>query len=47
MFNLLVLRNRLAAKLVLGAVIGLIWTSAVGPSAAVGSVSPLTNPARI
>ena len=47
MFNVLVLRNRLAAKLVLGAVIGLIWTSAVGPSAAVGSVSPLTNPARI
>jgi hypothetical protein len=47
MLNVLVLRHRLAARLVLGAVVGLIWTGALGASVAVGSVSPITNPARI
>jgi hypothetical protein len=41
------LRHRLAATLVLGAILGLIATGAASPSVAVGSVSPLTDPAKI
>jgi hypothetical protein len=47
MLNVLVLRHRLAAMLLLGVVVELIWTGALGPSVAVGSVSPITNPATI
>ena len=47
MLNVRVLRHRLVARIALAAVAGLICTAALGPSAAVGSVSPLTNPARI
>jgi hypothetical protein len=31
----------------LGTVVGLIWTGALSASVAVGSVSPITNPATI
>jgi hypothetical protein len=47
MLNVLVLRHRLAARLVLTAVVGLVLTGVLRPSAAVGSVSPLTNPTKI
>jgi hypothetical protein len=47
MLNGSVLRHRFATRLALGAVVGLISMGVLGRSAAVGSVSPLTNPVKI
>ena len=47
MLNVLVLRQRLAAKLVLAAVVSVISICMLAPSVAVGSVSPLTLPHKI
>ena len=46
-FEVLLSGHRVAATLVLAAVVGLSSTGALAPSMAVGSVSPLTDPAKI
>jgi hypothetical protein len=47
MLNVPVLRHRLATRLAVGAIVGLISMGVLGRAVAVGSVSPLTDPAKI